>query len=245
MTGKIHSIESFGTVDGPGIRLVVFFQGCPLRCLYCHNPDTWDFRSGMEMTSEEILSRYEKNRNFYRNGGITATGGEPLMQLPFLTELFQKARKKGIHTCLDTSGILYRKEKKTEYQKLFEVLDLVLLDIKHSDPERHKALTGKELSPVLAFAGALEEAAIPMVIRHVAVPGLTDTDKELEELGELIGGFKNLKGLEVLPYHTLGLPKYEALGLSYPLKGVPDMSPERARAAGWKVAEIVRAARKK
>lgn len=197
------------------------------------------------MTAEEILTCYEKNRNFYRNGGITAAGGEPLLQLPFLTELFQKARERGIHTCLDTSGILYRQEKREAYQKLFDVLDLVLLDVKHSDPAGHKALTGWELSPVLAFAGALEEAEIPMVIRHVAIPGLTDTEKELEGLGWLIGGFQNLKGLEVLPYHRMGIPKYEALGISYPLEGIPEMKPEKAKEAGKKVAEIVRAARKK
>lgn len=138
--GYIHSTESFGTVDGPGVRFVVFFQGCPMRCLYCHNPDTWKTGEGKELTAEEILEAYKKNEVFYKNGGITATGGEPLMQLDFLTELFQKAKKQGIHTCLDTSGIMYRKERQEKFVQLFKVLDLVLLDFKHSNETGHKTL---------------------------------------------------------------------------------------------------------
>ena len=218
LKGYIHSIESFGTVDGPGVRFVIFFQGCPMRCQYCHNPDTWALAQGMEMTVEEILERYERNKGFYRKGGITATGGEALLQLPFLIDLFEEAKKRGIHTCLDTSGIVYRREREEEFERLFRVTDLVLLDIKHSMPEGHLKLTGQRQDAVIAFARALERAGVVMIIRHVIVPGITDSKQELEALGELIGGFKNLIGLEVLPYHTRGRGKYEKLGIEYPLE---------------------------
>lgn len=231
LKGRIHSTESFGTVDGPGVRFVIFFQGCPMRCLYCHNPDTWEVKGGTEMTAEELLAQYERNQSFYKSGGLTTTGGEPLMQLPFLTELYQKAKNRGIHTCLDTSGIVYRESRKEEFQELFKVTDLVLLDIKHSIPEEHIKLTGQKQEAVLAFAKALEEAEVPMIIRHVVVPGITDTEEELTTLGHLIGGLRNLKGLEVLPYHTMGKVKYEQMNYDYPLKDVPDMDKAKAREA--------------
>lgn len=231
LKGYIHSIESFGTVDGPGVRFVIFFQGCPMRCQYCHNPDTWALSKGMEMTVEEILERYERNKGFYRRGGITATGGEALLQLPFLIELFEEAKKRGIHTCLDTSGILYRKEREEEFKRLFLVTDLVLLDIKHSMPKGYFKLTGQKQDAVIDFARALERAGVPVIIRHVIVPGITDSKQELEALGELLGGFKNLVGLEVLPYHTMGKVKYEKLGIEYPLEGVPDMDKNKAKKA--------------
>lgn len=227
-TGRIHSLESFGTVDGPGIRFVVFFQGCPLRCQFCHNPDTWEPGKGSEMSVDEILAHYEKNRNFYRNGGITVTGGEPLLQIGFLTELFREAKKRGIHTCLDTSGITYRESSREKFEELFSVLDLVLLDFKHSDPEGHLKLTGQKQEPVLAFANALMKAGIPMIARHVVVPGITDGKEHLERLGEILAPLRNLKGLEVLPYHTMGIKKYEALGIAYPLEGVEALSKEKA-----------------
>nr|WP_317283345.1 pyruvate formate-lyase-activating protein [uncultured Sellimonas sp.] len=229
--GYIHSTESFGTVDGPGIRFVIFFQGCPMRCKYCHNPDTWEPNRGNTMTVDELLELYKHNEKFYKKGGITATGGEPLLQLSFLTELFTKAKEQGIHTCLDTSGIVYRNQRKEEFQELFKVTDLVLLDVKHSDPKGHKDLTGQEQAPVLAFAEALEEAGVPMIVRHVVVPGITDGKEELEKLGHLISRFRNLKGLEVLPYHTMGTKKYEQLGLEYPLKGVEAMDKKEAAKA--------------
>ena len=227
--GRIHSLESFGTVDGPGIRFAVFFQGCPMRCQYCHNPDTWEAGGGTEMSVEEILSAYEKNKTFYRKGGITATGGEPLLQLGFLTELFAEAKKRGIHTCLDTSGIVYRESRRAEFERLFSCLDLVLLDVKHSTAEGHRQLTGQEQVPVLQFADALNRAGIPMVVRHVVVPGITDDEEHLKRLGRLLAPYRNLKGLEVLPYHTMGLKKYEALGLEYPLKGVEAMDKGKVR----------------
>lgn len=242
--GRIHSTESFGTVDGPGVRLVIFFQGCPMRCLYCHNPDSWEPQGGTEITVEELLEQFERNRPFYRNGGITASGGEPLVQMAFLRTLFEEAKKRGIHTCLDTSGIVYRKERDAEFVRLFRVTDLVLLDVKHSDEQGHRELTGREQAPVLAFARALERAQIPVIIRHVIVPGITDSEEELRKTGHLIGKLRNLAGLEVLPYHTMGVNKYKNLGREYPLEGVPDMKPEKAREARRIILEAVQESRR-
>lgn len=234
MTGYIHSLESFGTVDGPGVRFVVFFQGCPMRCLYCHNPDTWHMEDGTKMQVEEILSRLERNRAFYKSGGITATGGEPLLQMDFLTELFRQAKKAGIHTCLDTSGILFDKKQKElllKFQKLIEVTDLVMLDIKHMQDAEHKKLTTHSNQRVFAFAKYLKENQIPVWIRHVAVPGITDKREELEELGRYLKTLPNVEKLELLPYHALAVPKYDNLGLEYPLKDTPQMSKEEAKRA--------------
>lgn len=227
-TGYIHSLESFGTVDGPGVRFVVFFQGCPMRCLFCHNPDTWTPGEGDSMTVDEILDEFERNRGFYTKGGITATGGEPLLQLPFLTELFKKAKEKGIHTCLDTSGITYTAEKDEAYQELFKYTDLVMLDIKTSDPIMHKELVKQSLEPVLAFQKATERAGISLRVRHVIVPGYTFDDDKLFHLGQSIAQFRNLRELEVLPYHSMGVVKYENLGMEYPLKGTPDLDKKDA-----------------
>lgn len=242
--GKIHSLESFGTVDGPGTRFVVFFQGCPLRCKFCHNPDTWEFGLGQDMTVDEILALYEKNKSFYKKGGITVTGGEPLGQLGFLIELFTEAKKRGIHTCLDSSGIFFREERKEEFEKLFACLDLVLLDLKHSSPEGHLELTAQKQEPVLAFARALEAHKIPMVIRHVVVPGITDGEEHLRTLGRMIASFRNVTGLEVLPYHTMGVKKYEALGIDYPLKDVPSMEKAEAKKARQIILEEIKKSRK-
>ena len=244
LSGNIHSIESFGTVDGPGTRYVVFFQGCPMRCLYCHNPDTWTYEGGTEMTAEEILEGYERNRAFYRHGGITATGGEPLLQLSFLTHLFETAKKRGISTCLDTSGVLYGTNKEELFAPLFAVTDLVLLDFKHSDEKEHLKLTGHSIAPVLAFARALERFHIPMVARHVVVPGITDGKPHLKALGRLLGSFANLQGLEVLPYHTMGEVKYEKLHIPYPLQGVPAMEGKEAKKAREIILEEIKNTRR-
>ena len=228
--GLIHSIESFGTVDGPGVRMVIFFQGCPLRCLYCHNPDTWKMDRGEEMSADDILSMYEKNRAFYEpRGGITATGGEPLMQLGFLTSLFAEARRRGIHTVLDTSGWLYRKELDSDYDELLSCTDYVLLDIKHSNPQGHIDLTGRTQEPVLAFLSKLDEKHIPTMIRHVSVPGITDSEDELSELGRILAHHDNITGLDVLPYHTMGIRKYHEMDIPYHLEGVPAMARDEAR----------------
>lgn len=230
--GRIHSIESFGTVDGPGVRMTIFFQGCPMRCRFCHNPDTWSFSAGEEMDVASILDQYEHNRAFYgTRGGITATGGEPLSQLAFLTSLFAEAHARGINTCLDTSAFPYRAELKADYEELLSYTDLVLLDIKHSDPEGHKTLTGRQQDPVLAFGDLLKEKNIPVIIRHVVVPGITDQREELEGVGRIISSWPNVRGLDTLAYHTLGRKKYEALGLDYPLEGVRELTAEEARAA--------------
>lgn len=228
MTGHIHSIESFGTVDGPGIRLVVFFKGCPMRCLYCHNPDTWDMSGGTEMSAGEILDEYDKGKSFYGGGGITATGGEPLMQLGFLTELFTEAKKRDIHTCLDTSGILFERDRIGEFDALTEVCDLVMLDIKHIDDEEHKKLTGHSNKSVLEYLGYLAEEGTPVWIRHVIVPGITLNDEYLERLGRYIGKYRNIKALDILPYHSMAKGKYKELSIPYPLGNTRDATKEDA-----------------
>lgn len=234
LKGYIHSTESFGTVDGPGIRFVVFFQGCPMRCLYCHNPDTWKMKAASQMTVEEILTEYEKNREFYHSGGLTCTGGEPLMQLDFLTELFRQAHERGIHTCLDTSGIVYRKERREQFLPLAAVTDLVLLDIKHGDEKAHKNLTGRSGQPAWEFLAFLEEQQVPVWIRHVLVPGITDGREDLKLLGRRLTPYKNIKALDILPYHRMGEAKYEELEMEYPLKGLAEPSPEDVkRAKEW------------
>ena len=234
MKGYVHSKESFGTVDGPGIRYVLFMQGCPMRCLYCHNPDTWEMRGGQEVDAEEIIEEYWNNRHFYRDGGITVTGGEPMLQIDFLIELFKLAKAKSIHTCIDTSGITYTENDTTYRQKidlLMEYTDLVMLDIKHIDTDMHKSLTGHKNDRILAFAKYLEKKKIPVWIRHVVVEGYTDDPEHLLALGRFIGGLKNLRALDVLPYHTMGESKYREMDIPYPLKGTPATSNDKAAEA--------------
>ena len=199
MTGRIHSTDSFGTVDGPGVRFVVFFQGCPLRCQYCHNPDTWDFDGGREVTAEELMREYDSYKEFLTSGGITATGGEPLAQPEFLAELFRLAKSKGVHTCLDTSAGVWSPENSAKIDEVLRFTDLVMLDIKHIDNEQHKALTGIGNTNILRFAEHLRDLDIPVWIRHVVVPGITDSHDELFRLGEFLSTLKNLKALDVLP----------------------------------------------
>ena len=226
MSGRIHSLESFGTVDGPGVRFVVFVQGCPMRCAYCHNPDTWAMTGGKIMEASEIIAQYERNIAFYKNGGITVTGGEPLMQVDFLIELFTLAKEKNIHTCIDTSGIAYKPgnaEFIEKLDKLMALTDLVMLDIKHIDPDKHKELTQQPNDGILAFCEYLNERNVDMWIRHVVVPTITDDDEYLYKLGYFIGQFTNVKALDILPYHTMGKAKYEQLGMEYKLDGIPPM----------------------
>lgn len=223
MTGYIHSKESFGTVDGPGIRYVLFMQGCPLRCIYCHNPDTWQIDGGTPVTVDEVITEFNKNRAFYKNGGITVTGGEPLLQTDFLIELFKRAREESIHTCIDTSGIVFNSDNEEFTRKLDTLLDytdLVMLDIKHIDSAIHKEMTGAENNNVLSFAKHLEEKKVPLWVRHIIIEGYTDKPEDLIALGEFIGRLKNLKALDVLPYHTMGVSKYKELGIAYPLEGM-------------------------
>lgn len=230
MQGRIHSIESFGTVDGPGTRFVVFTQGCPLRCAYCHNPDTWPMDGGTLMEPEEIFEQYRRNKTFYKNGGITVTGGEPLMQIDFLIDLFKIAKSEDVHTCIDTSGIVY-KPQNTELIKKLDTLmaltDLVMLDIKHINSEKHQELTEQPNDGILAFVSYLNDKQVDMWVRHVVVPGITDDDKYLFDLGYFIGQFSNVKALDVLPYHTLGESKYEQMKIPYKLAGVPAMDKDK------------------
>ena len=234
MNGFIHSTESFGTVDGPGVRFVVFLQGCPMRCKYCHNPDTWKMNTGSLRSAQSLIAEYERNAAFYTKGGITVTGGEALMQIDFLLELFTLAKQKGIHTCLDTSGVTYRPGKSSYNDKLdalMAVTDLVMLDIKHIDPEGHKDLTGHGNENILAFARYLEEKEIPVWIRHVVVPGITDDPKLLLRLGRFLGTLTNIQALDVLPYHIMGVSKYQELGIPYPLEGVEPATRQQAMEA--------------
>ena len=221
--GRIHSIETFGAVDGPGIRFVVFFQGCPMRCQYCHNPDSWEYGGGTEKSVEELVTEIKKYKHYFgETGGVTVSGGEPLAQIDFLTELFEALKGEGIHTCLDTSGVTFNTTMQTlkKFDKLMEFTDLVLLDIKHIDRDKHKSLTGHYNDSVLEFARYLDKKSIPVWIRHVLVPGVTADKKQLTKLREFLDTLTNVEKIEVLPYHTLGVSKYEKLGLDYSLKGV-------------------------
>lgn len=231
MLGRIHSIETFGTVDGPGIRYVVFFQGCPMRCKYCHNPDTWNISYGSEKNVADILEDYEKYKPFLRKGGLTATGGEPLMQIDFLTELFEEAKNRNIHTCLDTSGVIFNEDNPdllTKFDRLIRSTDLIMLDIKHIDDAEHIKLTSHSNKNILAFLRYLDKNNIPVWIRHVVVPGITDSEDNLIKLGNFLGEFKNIQALDVLPYHNMGKVKYDNLGITYPLIDTPPASKELA-----------------
>jgi len=205
-----------------------------MRCQYCHNPDTWKMNTGAVRSAQSLIKDYERNKAFYAKGGITVTGGEALMQIDFLLELFRLAKEKNIHTCLDTSGVTYRPGQSHYNEKLDELMkvtDLVMLDIKHIDPEGHKALTGHDNSGILAFARYLEQKNIPVWIRHVVVPGITDDEALLTRLGTFLGTLSNIKALDVLPYHIMGITKYEQLGMTYPLEGVPPATKDQAARA--------------
>ncbi|MBR3889186.1 pyruvate formate lyase-activating protein [bacterium] len=226
--GNIHSLESCGTVDGPGIRFVVFMQGCPMRCQYCHNPDTWTTDENQKMSVEDIMSRYNSVKEFLHNGGITVTGGEPMMQMEFVTELFKTAKAQGVHTAIDTSGILFNKNNTEKVDELLKYTDLVLLDLKHIDDEEHKKLTSHSNKNILDFAQYLSDKEIPMWVRHVVIPTITYNDEYLARLGKYLHNLKNLKAIDVLPYHTMAVPKYEKLGMTYPLADIPALEREQA-----------------
>lgn len=228
--GYIHSIETFGSVDGPGVRFIVFMQGCPMRCLYCHNPDSWKTRVGEQMTTDELLEKALRYRTYWGDkGGITVSGGEALMQMEFVTELFEKAHSMGINTCLDTSAQPFTRKSPwfDNFQKLMAVTDTILLDIKHIDNEEHRKLTRFSNENILDCARYLSEIAKPVWIRHVLVPGITDVDAYLHRLHDFLSTLKNIERIDVLPYHTLGTFKYEKLGIEYPLADVPTPTKER------------------
>lgn len=224
--GRIHSIESMGLVDGPGIRTVVFFQGCPLRCAYCHNPDTWNMQGGIEITPEELLNKILRFKPYFEKsgGGITFSGGEVLLQPDFLLEILKLCKKNDIHTTIDTSGFGLGK-----YGEILKYTDLVLLDIKHVDDIGYKNLTGQGKKGLDEFLNALVKAKTKLWIRHVVVPKITDSEEHITKLAHIIKQIDNVEKVELLPYHTLGVSKYEKLGINYPLKDTPSMDKEKIK----------------
>ena len=226
---KIHSFESFGTVDGPGVRFVVFLQGCPLRCLYCHNPDTWDMHAAKEYSVEEVFQQISKYYNYIEDGGVTISGGEPLLQIDFVIELFKKLKEVGLHTCIDTSGITFQEDSfqmMKKFQTLLKYTDLFLLDIKQIDNKKHHILTGSGNERVKKFLSFLNEHKKSVWIRYVLVPGYSDDVQDIQHLHEFLQPFDNIEKIEVLPYHTLGITKYESMGLEYSLKDVSSPTKE-------------------
>ncbi len=224
MIGKIHSYFAGGTVDGPGIRYVIFVKGCPLRCKFCHNPDTWTQDGAMEEDVHSIVQKALKYKGYFgTKGGVTVTGGEPLLQIDFLIELFKELHEFGVNCALDTSGIIFKKDNPevvAKFDELMKYTDLVLLDIKHIDNEEHIKLTGASNKNVLDFARYLDEKQVKVWIRHVLVPTITLNDEYLKRLREFIDTLSNVEKIEVLPYHTMGVVKYKQLGISYPLEGI-------------------------
>lgn len=228
--GYIHSIESFGSVDGPGIRFLIFLQGCPMRCQFCHNPDSWAVSKQQEMTAEELLDKAERFRSYWGDkGGITVSGGEALLQIDFLLELFTKAHERGINTCLDTSAQPFRRHGEwfDKFEALMQVTDTILLDIKHIRDDEHRKLTHCSNQNILDCARYLSDIRKPVWIRHVLVPGITDKDEYLHELADFLSTLQNIEHIDVLPYHTLGIFKYEKLGIPYPLDRVEPPTKER------------------
>ena len=229
INAKIHSFESFGTVDGPGIRYVIFLQGCHLKCKYCHNRDTWDINGGYYSSLDEILNKIENYKNYIMpNGGVTVTGGEPLLQVHFLIELFKKLKEKNIHTCIDTSGMVDITE---DIKTLLNYTDLVLLDIKHIDPIKCKDLVGVSNERELKFAEYLSQNNIDMWIRQVLIPGYTDDENDLKKLKSFIDKLNNVKKVELLPYHNMGEYKWKKLGLNYDFKDVKVPTAEEVKNA--------------
>lgn len=230
MIGHIHSTESFGAADGPGVRFIVFMQGCHMRCRYCHNPDTWKMDGGDEVTADEILKRALRFKPYWgKDGGITISGGEPLLQIDFVIELFKKAKELGINTCIDTAGNPFTKEDPffSKFEELTKYTDLLLLDLKEINPTRHKDLTGFDNSNIIEMAKYLSEINKPVWIRHVLVPEHSDFDEDLDALGDFIDTLSNVDRVEILPYHTLGKFKWENLGIPYTLESISPPSAER------------------
>ena len=212
--GRIHSVESFGSADGPGVRYIVFLKGCNMRCQYCHNPDTWAKDGGELMTPEEVLKKALRYKTYWKEkGGITVSGGEALLQIDFVTELFRLAKEKGVNTCLDTSGNPFSLEEpfKSKFDELMKYTDLFMLDIKHMDDAAHRKLTGQTNQNILEMAAYLSDHGKAMWIRHVLVPGITTEEDELYRLRSFLDTLKTVERVEVLPYHTLGVFKWKEL----------------------------------
>ncbi len=234
MNGFIHSTESFGSVDGPGVRFVIFVAGCPMRCQFCHNPDTWNMQVGEQKSADELLAQALRYRSYWKDGGgITVSGGEPLLQMDFMIELFQKAKEKGINTTIDTSGAPFTRKEPFfgKFNELMKYTDLLLVDIKHIDDEQHKLLTGHTNKNILDMARYLSEIGKPVWIRHVLVPEKSDKDEYLKELYKFIKTLGNVEKVEVLPYHTFGEYKWKELGYDYPLAGIEPPTKERIKNA--------------
>ncbi|SJZ84125.1 pyruvate formate-lyase-activating protein [Garciella nitratireducens] len=223
--GYIHSIETLGTLDGPGIRMVIFFQGCCLRCVYCHNPDTWFFNKGTSITADEIIAKAKRYQPYFRsNGGITFSGGEPLRQPNFLLECLKSCKKEGIHTVIDTSGIGFG-----NYKEILKYTDLIILDIKHSNPEKYKQITGLDIKYYYEFKEAVIKSKKNLWIKQVVTPGINDTYEDMIAFEKEVNSFPSnmVQKVELLPYHTLGVFKYEKLGIQYKLKDIPPLSKEK------------------
>ncbi len=238
MLGRINKLETFGSVDGPGVRFVAFMQGCPMRCLFCHNPETWDFKGdkagAFDITPEDLVKKALRYKSYWgEDGGITVSGGEPLLQMDFLIEFFELAKDAGIHTCIDTSGVNFVRTEPYfgKFQRLMDVTDLLLVDLKIIDPEVHKKLTGHSIEHNLDMFRYLDEIQKPIWIRHVLVPGISDKDEYLEQAHKFISTLSNVKKVEVLPYHSLALAKYQEMGLDYALRDTKSPSPERVKNA--------------
>ncbi len=234
MLGRINKLETFGSVDGPGVRFVVFVQGCPMRCQFCHNPETWDFKGdkagAYDISAQDLLKKALRYQSYWgKDGGITVSGGEPLAQMDFLIEFFEAAKAAGIHTCIDTSGVNFVRNEPYfgKFKRLMDATDLLLVDIKNIDPTEHKKLTGHDNKNILDMFRYLDEIQKPIWIRHVLVPGMSDNDELLIKTREFIDTLHNVEKIEVLPYHALALAKYQNLGIDYALKDVKSPSPER------------------
>ena len=232
ITGNIHSLETFGSVDGPGVRFLIFVQGCGLRCRYCHNADTWRKNAGTNMTADELLDKAGRYRSYWgSDGGITVSGGEPLLQIDFLLDLFTKAKQRGINTCIDTAGQPFTREEPffSKFRALAELTDLFIVDIKHIDNEQHKSLTGRGNENILDMLRFLNELKKPVWIRHVLVPDITDNDGYLRRTRAFIETLDNVEKIEVLPYHSMGAYKWKELGIPYTLDNTQPPSAERVK----------------
>lgn len=229
--GNVHYIETFGAFDGPGIRYILFMQGCPFQCQFCHNRDSWSTATNHLMTVDEVFRDFKKYESFYSKGGITVSGGEPLLQLKFLTALFKKFKSEGIHTTLDTSAACFDVRKSDDFIELMKYTDLVLLDIKQINDEKHKVLVGSSNKRVLDFAIFLDELGVKVNTRHVLVPGINNDPEDLKDLRKFLDGLNNIVKIDVLPYHTKGKVKWENMGLVYPLEGVKEPTDEEVKIA--------------
>lgn len=222
MIGYIDSLETMGLVDGPGIRFVVFMKGCKLRCLFCHNPETWSMDNSLEISSEELIRRILKYKDYYSNGGVTFSGGEPLIQKVFLIDILKKCKMCNLHTALDTAGVGIG-----SYSEILEYVDLVILDIKAIDPEEYKKMTGQSIDEYNLFLNECQKLNKKLWLRQVIVPGINDTDEYILSLKEYIKNIKNVEKIELLPYHLFGIDKYKKLGINYALEGVKSLTKDR------------------